>query len=131
VHSRPRGAEARGGFTLIEILATLTLLAIVLPSVVNGISLCLATAGAARGQSEAAALAQGKLAELLADEAWQHAALSGDFGDDWPDYRWSARVTEWDGTVLQEIELTVSWKHRGKDRDVTLATLVYTGTSGE
>ena len=45
-------------FTIIEVLATLTLAAIVLPAAVNGILLCLATAGHARDQAQGASLAQ-------------------------------------------------------------------------
>jgi prepilin-type N-terminal cleavage/methylation domain-containing protein len=51
----------REGFTLVEILATLTLAAIVLPPVVQGISLSLATSIRARQQAQAASLAQCKL----------------------------------------------------------------------
>ena len=123
---RRRGGGGRG-FTLIEILATMTLLAIVLPTAMNGISLCLATAEQARSRAEAAELAQAKLAELVAGQQWQHASLSGDFGADWPDYRWTAQVTGWEGTILQQVEVTVSWKHRGRECAVTLATLAYTG----
>ena len=115
----------RCGFTLIEVLATLMLVAIVLPVVMNGLTLCLATAGHARSQAEAASLAQTKLTELLVSEDVQQAALSGDFGTDWPGYRWAAQVTAWEGTTLRQVEVTVTWKQRGRDRALTLTTLVY------
>ena len=116
---------ARSGFTLIEVLATLMLVAIVLPVVMNGLSLCLATAGHARSQTEASSLAQTKLTELLMSTDLPHAALSGDFGSDWPNYRWTAQVAGWEGTTLRQVDVTVTWKQRGKDRAVTLTTLMY------
>ena len=113
-----------GGFTFIEILATLTLLAIVLPSVMNGITLCLSTADVAKRQAQASALCHGKLMEMLAQGDWQHGAMAGDFGADWPEFRWTAQVADFNGTV----GVNVSWRQsNNKDRSVTLSTLVYTG----
>ena len=117
-------------FTLIEVLATLLLVGIVLPVVMNGLSLCLNTADVARGQTEATSLAQTRLAELLVTGDWQRSSLSGDFGTDWPGYRWAAEAKDWE-TTLRQVDMTVSWTSRGKDRAVTLTTLVYTGTTGE
>jgi prepilin-type N-terminal cleavage/methylation domain-containing protein len=127
--SRRSARVPRCGFTLVEILATLTLVAIVLPSVMHGISLSLATADQARQQAEAAALAHSKLSEIVAAGQLQHAVLSGDFGTDWPDYRWEARLGDWDGATLRQLDVIVSWKHAGVDRSVTMTTLVYTGGS--
>jgi len=128
---RSRRADRERGFTLIEILATLTLLAIVLPVVMKGLSLSLAAAGQARRQTEAMALAQTKLAELVAGDQWQHVNLSGDFGAEWPTYRWAAQASAWEGTTLQELDVMVSWKQQNRQRAVTLSTLVYTGVALE
>ena len=48
----------RRGFTLVEILATLALVAIILPVAMSGISLALRVADESRRQTEATALAQ-------------------------------------------------------------------------
>jgi hypothetical protein len=55
--------------------------------------------------------------------------MSGDFGSDWPEYRWTANVSEWDGATLRQLSVTVSWKQAGMERGVTLTTLVYMGGS--
>jgi len=124
---RPARRRGRGAFTFIEILATLALLAIVLPSIMTGISLCLSTAELARQQAQACSLGHAKLMELVADGQWQHAELAGDFGEDWPEYLWTAELRDWDGELLQELGLTVLWQSRGKDRHVTFSTLVHSG----
>jgi len=123
VRVRPRG------FTLVEILATLALVGILLPAVTGGLSLCLSMAGQARQQAQAASLAHGKLSEVVATAQLQSASMKGDFGTDWPDYRWAANLSDWDGATLRQLDVTVSWRHAGKDRGVTMTTLVYTGGS--
>lgn len=119
----------RSGFTFIEVLATLLLLGIVLPAVMSGISLCLTTASVARHQSEAAGLCHSKLTELATQSDLQHVNLGGDFGTDWPDYRWNAVVTDGDITNLKVVEVSVTWRHLGRERHVTMTTQVYSNTS--
>ncbi len=119
----PLPSKARGGFTFIEVLATLTLLAIVLPTVMKGYSLSLATASYAKTQSQAAALGHSKLMELATDGSWQFGILSGDFGAEFPEYTWAAQVDGFDDT-LDQLDLTVTWKQAGKPRTLTFSTLV-------
>ncbi len=109
-----------------ELLATLVLLGIALPAVVGGIVLCLRVADHARHQAEAAALAQSKLAELVAAGQWTEAETQGDFGEAWAEYRWVAQVGEWEDGRLSELRVTVLWTERGRERAVSLSTLVYT-----
>jgi len=123
-------AYRRGGFTLVEILATLVLVAIILPVAMSGISLALGVADQSRRQTEAASLAQTKMAEIIAAQQWQTASLAGDFAPDWPEYRWAAQVSDWQGTTVRQLDVEVLWNHGGTDQGVTLSTLVYTGSSG-
>lgn len=124
-----RRRRPRGGFTIVELLATLTLVCIVLPVAVHGIVLCLETASHSRQQAEATALAQSKLAELVATGQWYDAQSEGDFGDDWPQYQWAAWVYTWEDSRLSELDVRVAWSRRGKDYGVLLSTLVYTGST--
>lgn len=131
LHPTPR--PTRAGFTLPEVLATLLLVAIVLPSVMQGISLATAAAGTARQRSEATALAESKLNELTATNQWQSGGLSGDFGQEWPAYTWQAEVQSWVEPSARQLHVHVTWYARGRNYDVTLSTLVYTAapvTSG-
>jgi prepilin-type N-terminal cleavage/methylation domain-containing protein len=126
-----RGARVRGGFTLVEVLASLLLAAIVLPPAIRGIVLCLDTAGEARLRTEAAALAQSKLTELVATGEVYDAQLEGDFGEELPQYRWAAQLTEWEDSRLVQLDVAVTWQRHGRDRDVTLSTLLYLGAADE
>ena len=126
-NTRHGASHRTRGFTLVEVLATLTLLAIILPVAMEGISLSTKTAALAKQQMEAATLAATKLAELSATEAWQNRTLSGDFGQEWPQYRWSAEVQDWEGATVKQVDIHVTWTMRGTERSATLTTLIYTG----
>ena len=70
-------------------------------------------------------------AELVATGQWYDAELDGDFGEDWPDYRWLAQFHEWEDSRLSQLDVCVMWTRRSQDHDVTLSTLIYTGMPNE
>lgn len=125
--SPPRTACPRAGFTLVEVLAALVLLAAILPVAMQGISLATRTTGAARDRMVAASLAETTLNEIVASGAWKDGELSGDWGEEWPDYRWSSEVEDWGEDNLRRLEVHVYWDERQGRRSVTLSTLVYGG----
>jgi hypothetical protein len=115
------------------VLAALLLIAIVLPVVMQGLSLATHAASAAKHRTEAAGLAESKLNELVATRQWQTGPLSGDFSPDWPDYRWEATlqsyVNDTSGQNVQEIDLSVFWTNRNRQESVSLSTLAYARSS--
>ena len=121
-------------FTLIEVLAALMLIAIALPAVMQAVTVSTSAGAVARRRTEAAGLAESKLAEIVATDQWQSVAtLSGDFGTDWPDYKWQATIGPWSGdttsTSLQQIDLRVTWLSRGREDSLTVSTLAYDRSS--
>ena len=124
--ARPRGQRA--GFTLIEVLATLVLVAIVLPVAMKGISLSLGAAVYAKTSVQAAHLADAKLNELVALGQLTTGTSSGDFGSDYPDYHWTLQAVQADDTLI-EVAIEVAWPWRGTERSVTLNTLLFTGST--
>ena len=115
----------RAGFTLVEVLATLVLLAIILPVAMQGVSLATRTASEARKRMIASSLAETTLNDLLVTEAWIEGDQSGDF-EDWPGYRWNMQVMDWEETSLKEVDVQVVWDSPAGERYVALSTLVYT-----
>ena len=123
--TRPRSSLApRPGLSLVEVLATLVLVAVVLPAAMHGVSLALRAASYARHAQEASMLAEAKLNEALAARDAGALGGSGDFAPDWPEYRWQCQSGNY-GSGLQEVSLTVTWLERGVERSVTLATLIF------
>jgi len=114
-------------FTLVEVLAALVLVAIVLPVAMRGVSVALAAASASRRLAEATALGEGKLLELIVSGGWQGAELSGDFGPERPGCRWRAETGDWEDPALRLVRVTVEWTSAGRERSLTLSTLVYAG----
>lgn len=120
-------AETRhnsAGFTFIELLATVVLIAIIMPVAMRSVALCTRLGGQSRNQIEAASLASTKLTELTASGDWKTSDRSGDFGSDWPGYRWTAEVSNWSDSTMSQLDLTVLWDSQGRQRSVTLSTLV-------
>lgn len=120
-----RNARAARAFTLIEVLATVLLLAIVLPVVMHGISLATSAASTSKHRGDAYGLCESKLNELLATGQWQYGNLSGDFSPDAPNYRWSAEVSDWTEPNVEQLDVHVKWNARNAEQVVTLSTLIY------
>jgi prepilin-type N-terminal cleavage/methylation domain-containing protein len=114
-----------GGFTFIELLATVVLIGLIMPVAMRSIGLCTRMAGLSRKQVEAASLAKMKLTDLTVTGDWENGNQKGDFGADWPGYQWSAMVTNWTDTSVRQLDLTVTWQSAGSPRKITLSTLVY------
>ena len=118
-------AGVLGGFTFIELLATVVLIAIIMPVAMQCIALCTRLGGQSRRQIEGASLARTKLTELTASRDWQTGAKGGEFGSDWLGYRWTAEVSSWTDSTLRQLDVTVLWESQGRQRSVTLSTLVH------
>ena len=119
-------------FTLVEVLASIGILAIVLPIVMHGLSLASNAASFARHRTLATSLAQAKLDEFLVTQDFSN--LSGDFGDQYPDYTWTIALSDWDtpdglSADTQQLDVTVSWTHRGRIHDAVLSTILYQSSS--
>jgi prepilin-type N-terminal cleavage/methylation domain-containing protein len=123
VRRSPAGLAGRG-FTLPEVLATLVLIGIVLPVVMRGVSLAMAASSHARYVAQAASLAEAKLTELVTTGQWTLSGTSGDFGPEWPQYRWIDQVYGFEFGA-SEIVLQVFWTERGAEQSLNVATIVY------
>ncbi len=111
-------------FTLVEVLATMVLIAIVLPVALRGISLAVGASGEGARRREAAMLAEFKLVELEMAGMTRTFTTAGDFGEDWPDYRWRAEVESWHVPELRQLTVWVQWHSGGRRREIQLTTLV-------
>jgi prepilin-type N-terminal cleavage/methylation domain-containing protein len=117
-------------FTLVEVLVAIALTGIILAVAMNGISIALFASGDARHKLEATSLAESKLADMTAGLLLQmnSAGGTGDFGPEWPDYRWEATSgASQEIPDLTDLQVRVVWRARGADRWVALSTQVYTG----
>ncbi|WP_261362025.1 type II secretion system protein [Humisphaera borealis] len=125
--SRRASARRNRGFTLVEVLATILMLAIIVPVAMQAVSLATGISGAARHRAEAAALAESQLAFLMTSGEWQTGTLQGDFAQQgFPEYQWYASVGNWTEANVQQLDVMVLWTtpRRGEE-SVVVSTLVY------
>jgi general secretion pathway protein I len=90
------------GFTLLEVMIAMAIMAIVLISVYRLHSQTLTMATANRFYTQAPLLAQSKMAQLEAISSDVVSGDSGDFGDKFPGYAWSVSTEEVSSEALGE-----------------------------
>jgi general secretion pathway protein I len=114
-NSRIKQRES-SGFTLLEVMVAMAIIAIALTAVLGSQSQGVSLASEAKFNTTAPLLAQSKIAEIEMTEAVDLSGNSGDFGEDFPGYTWEFIVEdvvfekpENVSDLLKRIDLKVSW----------------------
>ena len=104
------------GFTLLEVMVAVAIIAIALTTLLGSQSQSVSFANSAKFETMAALLAQSKMSEIATQEAGAITNDSGDFGDDYPGYRWEVNVNDTAiagidniSDYLKQLDLTVTW----------------------
>lgn len=150
---RLRHAQDRRGFTLIEVMAAVMILAIALLSLLRANEQTLLLQGRAQNITTASLLAQEKISEILIDPAALAESEEGDFGERFPYWRWSMENEEIDlpydfdalqaseaggtGTgagssalandtlpTIQQVTLTIFWPEGNGEAELTVVEYV-------
>jgi len=117
--------KSGSGFTLLEVLVSLVIIAIVFVSVLRLQGQTISMNETTRFYAVAPFLAQQKMSEITADPTAFSGSQSGNFGDDTPGYGWTALVdefplTEPDGGTLDLSTATVTVIQEGSGLKLTL-----------
>jgi len=96
------------GFTLLEVMIAMAVLAVALVAVFQSQSQSVAMLNRSRFETTASLLAQSRMAELEATVPAQLRSDRGGFGDDFPDYSWEARVENTPLSGLVKITVVVA-----------------------
>jgi general secretion pathway protein I len=99
----PKCKLRTNGFTLLEVMVSVAILAIVMVSVYKMHSQSLAMSAEARFYTQAPMLAQSKLAELALSSEDEFAGDSGNFAENFPGYSWRVSVDDVVSEALGEI----------------------------
>ncbi len=113
----------RRGFTFIEILAALVLLALVVPAVMRAMEVSGRAALLARRDAEALRLAETQLHLWRAGALDEVGRIDGAFEEPWSDYRWTLTSSPWLDAGITEWTVEVSYEARGRVQHVRLSTL--------
>ena len=95
--------EPASGFTLLEVMVAMAIMAIVLVSVYRMHSQTLAMNTATRFYTQAPLLAQSKLAQLESAASELIGGDAGDFGEEFPGYSWNVSTEEVSSEALGEV----------------------------
>jgi general secretion pathway protein I len=112
--------DGKKGFTLLEVMIAMTILAIALVALSRSQSQSLAVTGGSREETTLCLLAQSKMAEMESGTALSTSSDKGDFGTDFPDIAWESRVSDSAIQNLKKIEVAVRDKRAAKDKPFKL-----------
>jgi general secretion pathway protein I len=110
------------GFTLLEVMIAVAIIAIVLVAVFGSQSQSLSLANDAKFSTTAALLAQRKMAEVEMEDSLDVSSASGDFGEDFPEYQWELDISEVplpgiEGLeFLKQVDVAVRWGDKDQFR---------------
>lgn len=89
-----RRCKDKNGFTLLEVMVSLAIVAVVLVSLLISQSQSVSLQDEIKFNTTAILLAQRKISEIELEEANNLNSDDGDFGDDFPDYSWAVIVQD-------------------------------------
>ena len=114
------------GFTLLEIVICLGIIALVLVAVFHLQAQNLDLQSEAQFMTIATCLLQERLSQIQARETIEEGTNSGDFGKDYPDYTYKQEVSEVPDTeILYKVRVAVILERDKARKDLWLETYLY------
>jgi type IV pilus assembly protein PilV len=111
------------GFTLIEIVISMAILAIGLVGILSLFPVGFDSARRSMNLTQASLYAQEKLAEIKKDGFPDLTPINGEFAD--PNYKWEQAVSdEVPAGYLRKVELTVKWNYKNNVHQEMFTTYV-------
>ena len=111
-------SKNNSGFTLLEVMIALTLVAIVFVPLLALRNQNISQTAYARQVLRAEFLANEKLSKLLLEEKPDNGETQGDFGERYPDFRWFQAVSETPLPQVKEVKLKVIWKKGDRNEEI-------------
>lgn len=105
----------RAGFTLVEVMVAIVILAIALTGLTQGITTALVSSKESELQTTAALFATGQIELLRAQTDWTDGADQGDCGAGLQLYRWRQTISPTDIDGLHEVDVVVENAQTGAE----------------
>ncbi|MGB6381432.1 MAG: type II secretion system minor pseudopilin GspI, partial [Syntrophobacteria bacterium] len=120
----PCGLGSRAGFTLIEVLVAVAILAIAMVAILKANVQNLDALTKSRETTTASLLAASKLAEIEAAGVANWGESQGDFGEDYPEFTWQVETTSTEVEGLERIAVIVQRSGGVAGREVRIEELM-------
>ncbi len=104
----------QSGFSLVEVMVAILILAIAVAGLTGGITTALGSSKESEFQTTAALLAAGQIETLRAESDITDGESDGDFGQGLPLYRWKRTITASQPDGLHEVTVVVEDARSGK-----------------
>jgi type II secretory pathway pseudopilin PulG len=114
-------------FTLLEVMLAVAIVGTALFTIAMAIGRCTDSAKNASNYSIAHDLAELKLLESTNPTNFTEGITTGDFGENFPAFQWQREIVVEESQIqsLFKQTLTVKWRERNREYDVTLNSLLY------
>lgn len=110
------------GFTLVEMIVATVILAVGIAGAVATFGAISRASGTAAEYDQAALLAERRLAEIETLDETPTDQDSGDFGEDYPGYKWEQEVLSTEYDDLIEVRVTVTWGNNEPRHHIDVST---------
>ncbi|MFQ5706610.1 MAG: prepilin-type N-terminal cleavage/methylation domain-containing protein [bacterium] len=120
------------GFTLLEVLVALALIAVTFLAISRALVLYLQSSESWQNLATATVLAQNKLSEIEMQENLTPGTTDGNFPE-FPKFRWIARISGIDMhrlNTLRKVEITIVWQEEGEANEFQMETLLTQSVGG-
>ena len=105
--------KGRAGFSLVEVMVAIVILAIAITGLTQGITTALGSSKESELQATAALYASGQIEMLRAQSDWSDGDFRGDCGAALPLYRWRETISPTDIDGLHEVDVVVEHSQTG------------------
>lgn len=121
---RWKGRGRASGFSLVEVLAALTIFSIAVIAFLQGMAESVSIQAGLISIQRASMLAENILEEIEYTRTIEAGRQSGEFEGADAAYQWETNITETDIDALMEVVVTIAWNDGRGIRDYRLATLM-------
>lgn len=115
---------SRLGFSMLEVLLSLTIFSIAVVGIIEGITLQLRSERGAEEITRAAILAQNVLEEIRQSGEYSDDSQKGRFEGEDAGFEWQYDMTETDTNGLYKVSVTVLWSDGMAKRDYAIETFL-------
>lgn len=119
-------SKEKEGFTLVEILVTLTILAAALPALLQAFASATRNQGLSDNSTTALYLLKFRMAEIEMEGYPDVGQETGEFGEN-TRYQWRSVVENIESEDIENIRrvmVTVTWQHRNRERSMSMSTFI-------